>query len=93
MRKPGAFAQYRFRDELFPTTRFRQAYDLLVAQVPSRADRHYLRVLHLAASTSETDVEAALGLLHDQGSLPTFDAVHDLVRHPAPVPVPSVSCQ
>lgn len=91
VRKPGAFAQYRFREELFPTTRFRQAYDLLVAQVPSRADRHYLRVLHLAASTSEADVDAALGLLHDQGSLPTFDAVHDLVRSPVHLPVPSVS--
>ncbi|NTU86221.1 MAG: hypothetical protein HGA45_43985 [Chloroflexales bacterium] len=27
VRKPGAFAQYRFRDELFPTTAFRVAYD------------------------------------------------------------------
>ena len=27
VRKPGAFAQYRYRDKLFPTLTFRQAYD------------------------------------------------------------------
>ena len=27
IRKPGAFAQYAYRDDLFPTTRFRLAYD------------------------------------------------------------------
>lgn len=30
VRKPGAFAAYRYRDELFPTTTFRQAYDRLL---------------------------------------------------------------
>ncbi len=63
MRKPGAFAQYRYRDELFPTTAFRVAYDTLLAQQPSRADKEYVRVLHLAAATSELDVIAALTLL------------------------------
>ena len=29
VRKPGAFAQYRYRDDLFPSLVFRQAYDLL----------------------------------------------------------------
>jgi len=91
IRKPGAFAQYRFRDELFPTTHFRTAYDRLVTQLPARADRAYLRVLHLAASTSEADVEAALGLLQERGTLPTFDAVRDLVHQPAPRLVPPVS--
>ena len=29
VRKPGAFANYRYREQLFPTSRFRKAYDLL----------------------------------------------------------------
>src|SRR4029079_1201206 len=53
VRKPGAFAQYRFRDELFPSTAFRLAYDTLLARQLTRADKEYVRVLHLAASTSE----------------------------------------
>ena len=27
VRKPGAFAEYRYRDAMFPTSRFRMAYD------------------------------------------------------------------
>ncbi|HET7160197.1 MAG TPA: IS21 family transposase, partial [Burkholderiales bacterium] len=80
IRKPGAFAQYRFRDELFPTLAFRTLYDTLAAKLPARADREYLRILHLAASTSEVDVETAVTLLVESQTLPTFDAVRDLVR-------------
>ena len=31
VRKPGAFARYRYREELFPTLTFRRAYDALSA--------------------------------------------------------------
>lgn len=89
VRKPGAFAQYRYRDDLFPTLTFRRAYDALAGT--TRADREYVRVLHLAASTSESEVETALGLLLDQGTAPTFDAVRDLVRVPTPAVVPVLS--
>jgi hypothetical protein len=70
VRKPGAFAHYRYRDDLFPSLVFRRAYDALRSQVPERADRHYVRLLHLAASTSEGEVELALGLLLDQRLMP-----------------------
>jgi hypothetical protein len=39
VRKPGAFAAYRYRDELFPTTTFRQAYDRLLSERDLRADQ------------------------------------------------------
>ncbi|MHC5538705.1 hypothetical protein ACYOEI_10825, partial [Singulisphaera rosea] len=29
VRKPGAFEEYRYRDAMFPTSRFRMAYDAL----------------------------------------------------------------
>lgn len=82
VRKPGAFAAYRYRDDLFPTTTFRLAYDQLVSKGCERADRDYVRILHLAASTSETEVETAITLLLETHTLPTFDAVRDLVHLP-----------
>lgn len=91
VRKPGAFAQYRYRDELFPTLPFRRAYDALVSASGGRADRDYVRVLHLAASTSEAEVETALSLLLEQGAVPTFDTVRDLVRTPTATLVPELS--
>ena len=64
VRKPGAFAQYRYRDDLFPTTRFRIAYDALCARhTPLEASRQYLQILYLAAHESETRVDAMLELL------------------------------
>jgi hypothetical protein len=82
VRKPGAFAAYRYRDDLFPTTTFRLAYDRLVQGGIERADRDYVRLLHLAASISESEVETAIALLLETTALPTFDAVRDLV-HPS----------
>jgi len=79
--KPGAFARYRYREELFPTVVFRRAYDALSeAQPGTKGDLEYLRVLHLAASTMESEVLAALELLLDQGALPTLDQVKALVN-------------
>lgn len=84
VRKPGAFARYRFRDDLFPGMVFRRAYDKLVETHGDRADVEYVRILHLAATTMECRVEGALQqLLH---ALTPFDyaAVQSLVEPPAP---------
>ncbi len=80
VKKPWAFARYRYRDELFPSPAFRRAYDALLAALPDRqADIEYLRILHLAASTLEADVEAALALMEEARELPRADAVKGLV--------------
>ena len=63
VKKPGAFARYRYREELFPSLTFRRAYDALVDARGERADVEYVRILHLAASTFESCVEAALETL------------------------------
>jgi hypothetical protein len=88
VRKPGAFVQYRYRDDLFPSLSFRRAYDALCTGRPQGADRDYVRLLHLAASTSEDAVAVALEPLLDQRVLPTFDAVRDLVREPVAARLP-----
>ena len=90
VKKPGAFARYRFREELFPTLVFRQAYDALRERLAERADVEYVRILHLAASTLESRVEQVLsGLL---GSRQAFDyaRVRELAA-PARATVPAVS--
>lgn len=78
VRKPGAFANYCYREELFPTTTFRRAYDELLAAMPTKADGQYLRLLHLAASTSEAEVELAIKLLLEASRTPGFEAVREL---------------
>ena len=77
VRKPGAFAGYRYRADLFPTHIFRRAYDALKAahRVGLAADKVYLRVLELAAKESESGVEAALTRLLAEQMPITLDAV------------------
>jgi len=67
VRKPGAFADYRYQADLFPTSRFRLAYDVLLEQQPQRAAKEYLGILHLAARETESGVEAVLARLLDEG--------------------------
>ena len=91
VRKPGAFANYCYREELFPTTPFRRAYDALLEATPTKADAEYLRLLHLAASTSEAEVELAIKLLLEGSCIPSFDAVRDLAGSGKPVPAPAIA--
>lgn len=90
MRKPGAFANYQYREELFPSVVFRQAYDALAKKRPERADKEYLSILHLAAMGSEQDVEAALAMLLEAEQLPLLGAVRELVQGDRASEVPSV---
>jgi hypothetical protein len=85
VRKPGAFARYRFREELFPSMVFRRAYDALVDARGERADVEYVRILHLAASTFESDVEKALEGLLAGGARIDFVTVQALAAPAKPV--------
>ena len=90
LRKPGAFANYQYREEMFPSLVFRQAYDALSEKRPERADKEYLSILNLAAMGSEQDVEAALATLLEAGQLPLFVTVRELVATDCPSEVPYV---
>lgn len=80
VRKPGAFANYRYRDDLFPTIRFRMAYDALKRKKSDKAaDREYLWILHLAATESEAQVDSVLALLFDLDADIDAEAVRGLV--------------
>src|SRR5436309_7371169 len=75
VRKPGAFEEYRYRDAMFPTSRFRIAYDVLKERRGGRAVKDYLAVLLLAAREGEAGVDEALRLLLDAGRMPDEESV------------------
>lgn len=89
VRKPGAFARYRYREDLFPSLVFRRAYDALARDHVERiADLEYVRILHLAASTVESDVETALDLALAAGSPFVAATIRTLVQPSTPtVPI------
>ena len=86
VRKPGAFENYRYRQDLFPSSHFRMAYDFLKDHYPSRANKEYLMILNLAAKETEAGVNDALRYLIEQGSPIRLDAVKALLYTEIPVP-------
>lgn len=67
VRKPGAFENYKYRSDLFPTSRFRMAYDHLCQRhTVGVAAKEYLALLQLAARENEAAVDDALRTLIDQ---------------------------
>ena len=86
VRKPGAFDRYRYREDLFPTSRFRMTYDALQEQLPTRAVREYLAIVELAALEGEVLVDDALRILLDGDAQLTAKAVEQFVRSTSVVP-------
>lgn len=98
IRKPGAFANYRYHEQMFPRTVFRIAYDVLGSQhTPRVRDRGYLEILHLAAKESEESVALALTSLIDTNQPITAQRVRELLENanrlslPTDVSVPEVN--
>lgn len=88
VRKPGAFAADRYREDLFPSSRFRLAYDHLRSCQPLRADKEYLALLLLAAQESEERVENALCHLLTTGKPITCTEIKLLIGAATPTPAP-----
>jgi len=68
LRKPGAFAHYVHREELFPDTAFRLAYDRLIADHGERSGQlEYLHLLKLASEVGESAITSIIGELSGPG--------------------------
>lgn len=80
VRKPGAFENYRYKEDLFPTLRFRMAYDYLKKNNNFRANKEYLKILELAAKESESGVDKALKILFKEEKPMTVDRVKELLE-------------
>jgi len=86
VRKPGAFAHCRYREELFPSTVFRQTYDRLLEDDPSHASRRYLEILEWAAMNSEAAMEQVLRLRLDAGEGLDFEQLVAAAENPVEAP-------
>jgi hypothetical protein len=93
VRKPGAFENYRYREELFPTSRFRMIWDTLREVAPLRANKRYLAILQLATQEGETRVDEALRWLLEEGEISegklTVEAVRGVLSQEVSVPPPT----
>lgn len=94
VRKPGAFREYRYREELFPTLNFRKTYDRLTEKcVPRTADLEYLRILKLAADTMESSVDAVLEKLLDNDTVPRWTTVEEFMPEVRSEECPQIQMQ
>lgn len=87
-RKPGAFENYRYRSDLFPSSRFRMAYDTLKSQCPGQAHKEYLGILYLAARETESGVDEVLSTLLQHDASITVKAVETLLVNQQAIPSP-----
>jgi transposase len=95
VKKPGAFANYRYREDLFPRFMFRLAYDWIREHRPVKADREYLQLLALAAKESEEKVDMALRHQMKAGQRIDIETIREMVQRKVPceiilVEVPAV---
>jgi hypothetical protein len=80
VRKPGAFENYRYKKDLFPSTYFRLAYDFLRSRKSNDvANKEYLKILYVAARESEMKVEEALKNLFKKEMAVSLEAVEGYV--------------
>lgn len=82
VRKPGAFENYRYKDDLFPSSLFRVAYDQLIDQCHRRpsANKQYVKLLELAAMESQSLVQSALKTLMDNNQPIIFEWIEAMVH-------------
>jgi len=92
VRKPGAFANYRYKADMYPSSYFRMAYDELKSFQPFRADKEYLQILKIAATEGENSTQNAIRSLLSQGHPITTDAIQQNLENQSKIkPLTAVS--
>jgi len=71
VRKPGAFENYRYKKDLYPSSWYRMAYDWLRSNIPLQANKQYVKILYYAAKDGETVTENVIRYLLEQNKQPT----------------------
>jgi hypothetical protein len=90
VRKPGAFENYCYKDDMFPTSQFRIAYDILRDTYSVRqANKEYLKILELAARENESLVNEALRLLINLEETMSFEKVKEFIDSKQKAPEPT----
>ena len=89
VRKPGAFANYKYVNHMYPTTRFRMAYDQLQSSTTeASAIKQYLKLLYAAKHEGLEVVDETLRWCLTTGAAIQADEVLKLVaaKHQLPAP-------
>ena len=86
VRKPGAFENYRYKSEMFPSSYFRMAYDYLKHQNPLKANKEYIGILHMAAKEGETIVESIIRHLLVQEQTLSSEIVKQMIMQKTKLP-------
>ncbi len=89
VRKPGAFKDYKYKTDMFPSTYFRMAYDYLTQYNPFRANKEYVKILHVAYKEGETITESAIRRLLSQEEEISAETVLHLVKANNQLPAPT----
>ncbi|MFC1678093.1 IS21 family transposase [Planctomycetota bacterium] len=90
VRKPGAFENYCYKEDLFPSSQFRIAYDILRETCSIRqASKEYLKILELAAKEDESFVNEALRLLINLEDQISFEKVKEFIDSKQKPPEPT----
>jgi hypothetical protein len=93
VKKPQAFRRSVFREELFPRSVFRRAWETLDARLePRKACRVYVGLLHLAAMHGcEATLADHLAAVLDAGGTPDLEVARAAVAPPTAVAAPAVT--
>jgi hypothetical protein len=88
VRKPNAFAHYRFHEHMFPSMEFRKALDTLTRCIgESSATRVYLRLLQVAKQEGLASVDAFIaGLQVSSDGMNKKSLLANLNKIQTPVP-------
>lgn len=86
-RKPGAFANCQYKDQLFPSEIYFIAYELFKSKYTElRADKEYLEVLYFAFKYGEDKVALILQEIIDAGTLLSIDTVKNKLNIKIKIP-------
>ncbi len=93
VRKPQAFRHSVFREDLFPRTAYRRAWEVLDERLdPRKACRVYVGLLHLAATHAcEAQLADHLDRVVDAGVIPDLDEARAAVAPSAVASNPVVT--
>ena len=87
VRKPGAFENYRYKTEMFPSSYFRMAYDYLKCKNPLRANKEYVAILYLAHKESEAGTESVIRHLLSQEQPLSSERVRQMIAKESKLPL------
>ncbi len=90
VRKPGAFVNYKYVNHMYPTTRFRMAYDQLLSNTTeASAIKQYLKLLYAAKHEGLDLVDDTLRWCLTTGTAIQADKVLKLVAAKQQLPAPT----